>query len=91
MEIIRTIKNKQARLSLSDHACKSSSVQKRHELPPQAAHAEGLGCPRLKMSPGTYSRAGAGGRWRGNGIPERLLICSGKGLLIEKMMAWQVL
>lgn len=40
-KIIRSSKNKQARLSLPLHACKSSSVWKNCELPPWAAHAEG--------------------------------------------------
>ena len=62
MEIIRSINNKQARLSLPHHACKFSSVRKRHEFPPWAAHAEGLGCTRWKMSPGMYGQAGAGGQ-----------------------------
>lgn len=34
MEIIWSIKNKQARLSLPHHACKSSSVQEERELSP---------------------------------------------------------
>lgn len=33
MEIILSVKNKQARLALPHHACKFSSVQKLHEYP----------------------------------------------------------
>lgn len=56
MEIIWSIKNKQAGLSLPHHACKSSSVQKQRELPPQAAHMRGWGAPDQRQTLGHTAR-----------------------------------
>lgn len=79
MEIILSVKNKQARLALPHHACKFSSVQKLHEYPPRAMHM-GWGVLNQQRAQGHTARmAEDSGEKMGSSLPE--------GPVLERRMA----
>lgn len=75
MEIILSVKNKQARLALPHHACKSSSVQELHEYPPRAVHMGWSVLNQQRAQGHTARMAEDSGEEMGSSVPEGPISC----------------